>query len=120
MKYTSTILTMTEFVNATFSINSLKKTKSTLLLLAVFFMGWNVSSGQISEGFESGLPSSYDTVLTARTLGSGSWQVLQVIAGTTGVNAGTKSAQLQSATGSQLITPSLSGGVGTISFYVTA
>ncbi|TBX66370.1 DUF1533 domain-containing protein, partial [Flavobacterium silvisoli] len=86
--------------------------------LFLFFSGKGY--GQISEGFESGLPSSYDATLTTRTLSSGSWQVLQVIAGTTGVNGGTKSAQLQSATGSQLITPTLVGGVGTISFYVTA
>lgn len=74
--------------------------------------------GQITEGFESGLTSSYQTGNV--TLGSGTWSVTTVLAGTVGVNSGTKSAQLQSATGSQLITPTISGGVGTISFYVTA
>ena len=45
IKNTTTILRWNEFVNATFSSNPLKKTS--LLLLAVFLMGWNVSWGQI-------------------------------------------------------------------------
>ncbi|MCF6130411.1 lamin tail domain-containing protein, partial [Flavobacterium sp. AS60] len=48
MKRTSTILRLSEFVNATFSFDSLKKTKTTLLLFAVFLMGWNMSWGQLS------------------------------------------------------------------------
>ena len=88
-----------------------------LSLLVVLMVGGGVW-GQLTEGFESGLTTSYQT--TTVTLGSGSWSVTNVLAGTTGVNSGAKSAQLQSATGSALITPTLSGGVGTISFYITA
>lgn len=75
--------------------------------------------GQITESFEAGLPSSYNSVLSNVTLGSGTWQVRDVIAGTTGAQTGTKSAQIKSATATQIITPTLLGGVGVISFYVT-
>ena len=54
MKSISTILKLTEFVTATFSFKTLKKTKSTLLLLAVFLMGWNVSSGQTYYSMSGG------------------------------------------------------------------
>lgn len=46
MRRTFTILKLSEFVNAIFSLNSLKKTKTTLLLFAVFLMGSNVTSAQ--------------------------------------------------------------------------
>lgn len=88
------------------------------LLLLVGFFGIQGVKGQITEGFESGLPGSYTTGNV--TLGSGVWYANNVIAGTTGVNSGTKSAQIRSQTAAQLITPTISGGVGTISFYVTA
>jgi hypothetical protein len=74
--------------------------------------------GQVSESFESGLTSAYQTVTV--NLSSGSWYIKDVCSGTTGVNSGTKSAQLKSATGAQLITPTLIGGVNVISFYVTS
>ncbi len=98
----------------------MKKGLLILFSISVFLCLCTVSFGQISESFESGLPSSYNTSLITATLSSGDWQVKNVIAGTTGVNSGTKSAQIRSATGAQIITPTLSGGVGEISFYVTA
>ena len=78
------------------------------------------SYGQVSESFESGLPTSYTSTLANATLGSGTWQIQDVIAGSTGIQTGTKSAQIRSATAAQIISPTLTGGVGTISFYVTA
>ena len=59
MKSISTILKLNEFVTSRVMINSLKKTKTTLLLLAVFLMGWNVSSGQTStQNFGTGTGSN--------------------------------------------------------------
>lgn len=89
------------------------------LLLSLVLMsnnGW----GQISESFENGLPSSYNSSLNDAVLNSGTWQIKDVIAGTSGVQTGIKSAQIRSATAAQIITPTISGGVGTVSFYVTA
>jgi hypothetical protein len=110
--------------NFAFLTLKLNKNKSfrpaRFLLLAAFILlfGVNEVKGQITEGFESGLTGSYQTGNV--TLGSGTWNVTNVMPGTTGVNSGTKSAQLKSDTGSQITTPTISGGVGTISFYVTA
>lgn len=95
------------------------QSKSTIyaFLMALFSVwGW----GQINESFEAGLPSSYNSNLTTVNLSSGAWQISNVISGTTGVTAGTTSAQLRSATGSQIITPTFSGGVSTVSFDVVA
>ncbi len=94
--------------------------KNLVALFLIFIGTFNVGFGQISESFDSGLPTSYNSTLTTLTLGSGSWQVRNVIAGTIGIQSGTKSAQIKSATNAQIITPTLTGGVGTISFYVTA
>ena len=88
------------------------------VLTLVLLFGANEMKGQITESFESGLTGSYQTGNV--TLGSGVWNVTNVLAGTTGLNSGLKVAQLQSATGSQLTTPTISGGVGTISFYISA
>ena len=67
MKSISTILKLTEFVTATFSFKTLKKTKSTLLLLTVFLMGWNVSWGQIAPTTALSIPS---TTTVTNTVGS--------------------------------------------------
>ena len=90
------------------------------ILLLITFLTFGFSWGQISESFETGLPTSYNVTLSNATLGSGTWQVANVIEGATGVQTGSKSAQIRSATAAQIITPTLSGGVGVISFYVTA
>lgn len=74
--------------------------------------------GQINEGFEIGMPTSYTSGNI--TLSSGTWTATQVIRGTTGVNSGSYSCQIRSVTASQITSPTLTGGVGTISFYVTA
>ncbi|MEY8759803.1 putative Ig domain-containing protein [Chryseobacterium tongliaoense] len=92
--------------------------KTTLAFFLTFFSVWGW--GQITESFESGLPSSYNSTLSSATLSSGSWQIKDVITGTTGATAGTKSAQIRSATAAQIITPTLTGGVGTVSFTVVA
>ncbi|WP_188363054.1 MBG domain-containing protein, partial [Flavobacterium orientale] len=94
--------------------------KKIFRLLPIFLLIPIASNAQIFESFETGLPTSYNSVLTSYTLVSGSWQIKDVISGTTGVQSGTRSAQLRSATASQIITPTLTGGVGTISFYVTS
>lgn len=92
--------------------------KTSLMLFMTLFSIW--SWGQINESFETGLPGSYNSTLSTVTLSSGSWQIQDVITGTTGVTAGTKSAQIRSATGAQVITPTLTGGVGTVSFTILA
>lgn len=75
------------------------------------------TTAQITEGFESGLPKSFGN--STVTLGSGNWQISNVIQNTdlAYVQSGTKSAQIRNSAESYLITPQLSGGVGTISFY---
>lgn len=94
----------------------------TVLAAALFLLigNSNWGFGQISESFESGLPGTYNSTLSAVTLVSGSWEVKDVISGTNGVNSGTKTAQIKNVTDAQVITPSLVGGVGSVSFYVTA
>ncbi|MFC4738880.1 T9SS sorting signal type C domain-containing protein [Flavobacterium ponti] len=72
----------------------------------------------IVESFETGLSGGYQTATVS--LSTGDWQVENVLAGTTGVNSGSKSAQLQSATGSQLISPSFDNGISSINFWVTS
>lgn len=94
----------------------MKKIYLLMVFVSLGFLGF----GQLTESFESGLPGSYNATLSNATLGSGVWQIANVIAGTTGVNSGTKSAQIRSATAAQIITPTLVGGVSSISFYVTA
>ncbi|MGD9613657.1 MAG: hypothetical protein AB7V22_12240, partial [Kiritimatiellia bacterium] len=69
----------------------------------------------LAEGFETGMPTSYSTGDYA--LGSGTWSFVNVIRGTTKY-AGSYSCQLRSSTGAQAQTPTLAGGVGTISFWV--
>jgi trimeric autotransporter adhesin len=92
-----------------------------IFLIFVLFCSTTISFSQISESFESGLPTSYNSTLSSYSLGSGSWQIKDVISSTsTGVQTGTRSAQIRSATAAQIITPTLTGGVGTITFYVTA
>lgn len=88
-----------------------------LLLLLLHVEGW----GQISESFETGLPTSY-TSTTTYTLSSGVWtgSANHVIRSTTGKTQGSYSLQLRSQTGAQITTPTLVGGVGTISFDVQA
>jgi hypothetical protein len=92
----------------------------TTILILLLFLGGN-AWGQINESFESGLPTSY-TSNTSYALSSGTWtgQANGIIRGTTGVNTGSYSCQIRSQTGAQITTPTLIGGVGTISFYVTA
>jgi hypothetical protein len=69
----------------------------------------------LSEGFETGMPTSYAT--GDYSLGSGTWSFVNVIRGTTRY-AGSYSCQIRSSTGAQAQTPTLAGGVGTISFWV--
>ena len=90
---------------------------TTLFLLLFGQGGW----GQISESFETGLPTSY-TSTTSYTLSSGVWtgSASQVIRGTTGSTQGAYSLQLRSQTGAQITSPTLVGGVGTISFDIQA
>ena len=71
----------------------------------------------LTEGFESGMPTSYTTGDV--TLNSGTWTFKDVIRGTTRY-AGSYSCQIRSATDSKAQTPDLSSGVGTIEFWVRA
>jgi len=85
-------------------------------MLAFSNKGWGQT--QISEGFESGLPTSYS--IGSYTLGSGTWVLTDVIRGTSGLHAGTYSCQLHSATGSNIISPNIaSGGVSTVTFWAS-
>ena len=74
---------------------NIMKTKLFFLAFLPSLLSW----GQIFESFESGLPTSYTSTLSNVTLGSGTWQIDDVIQGTTGVQTGSYSAQIRSATG---------------------
>lgn len=96
----------------------MKILKYCFVLIFIF----NKSVCQISEGFETGLPTSYSSV-TSYILASGTWtgQANGVIRGTTGVNSGTYSCQLRSQTGAQITSPNIpSGGVSTVTFYASS
>jgi|GEM_PF-2333340 endonuclease/exonuclease/phosphatase family metal-dependent hydrolase len=69
----------------------------------------------LSEGFETGMPTAYSTGDFA--LGSGTWSFVNVIRGTTRY-AGSYACQIRSSTGAEARTPALADGVGTISFWV--
>ena len=73
------------------------------------------AAADLAEGFETGMPTSYAT--GDYSLGSGTWSFVNVIRGTTKY-AGTYSCQLRSSTGAEARTPTLAGGVGTITFWV--
>lgn len=105
-------------------LNRLSVLPLTLPLCLVLVLGLGNVCGQIqlSEGFESGLPTAYTTT-TSYSLGSGTWtgSSNQVLRATTGVKTGTYSLQLRSQTGAQVISPNLSvGGVSTITFWGSA
>lgn len=92
-----------------------------LKLLLFFLLLANFSLAQLTEGFESGLPTAYSAA-TNYVLGSGTWsgQANGVIRGTTGVKSGTYSLQLRSWVGSMVITPNITTGVGIVSFWGSA
>ena len=99
------------------------------VLTLVLFFGANEMKGQITEGFETGMPASYTGTVassataadvgTATTLGSGSWKVGDVTQGTT-KKSGSYSAQIHSATGACLSSPVITNGVGTVTFWAAA
>lgn len=93
------------------------KMKILLLFLLTAWSSWS----QITEGFESGLPTAYGAA-TTYTLGSGNWsgQANGVIRGTTGVKSGLYSLQLRSQTGAMVISPNITTGVGTVTFWGSA
>lgn len=84
------------------------------ILLLIGVNGW----GQISESFESGLPTSYND--GTYTLSSGDWVLTNCKQITSGVQTGTYAAAIGSTTGSNIITPPLVGGVGTLTLYASA
>lgn len=89
------------------------------VLMAVVMLAVCVSvKGQLNEGFETGLPTSYTPTITF-ALGSGTWtgQESGVIRGTVGVKSGIYSLQLRSQTGAQITSPIITTGVSTISFW---
>lgn len=90
------------------------------ILIALFLVKPLSLFAQLYESFETGLPASYNSTLSNVSLNSGTWQIKDVQAGTNGVQSGIKSAQLRSATASQIISPLLQNGVSIVSFYVSA
>lgn len=93
------------------------KLKILLLLLLASSFSWS----QITEGFESGLPTAY-TGTTSYNLSSGTWlgQAIGVIRGTAGVKSGLYSLQLRNQTGAMVIMPNVTSGVGTVVFWGSA
>ncbi|NLB66144.1 MAG: fibronectin type III domain-containing protein, partial [Lentisphaerae bacterium] len=73
------------------------------------------------EDFESGLPEAY-TATTTYMLSSGTWygQANGIIRGTVGAVSGSYSCQIRSQTGAFIATPKITGGVGEVSFVISA
>lgn len=90
------------------------KIKLLVFSLLCSFVAW----GQLTEGFETGMPTAY-TATTSYTLGSGTWtgQANGVVRGTVGVNSGVYSCQLRSQTGAQITTPNITTTVGSVTFW---
>lgn len=94
------------------------KLKIAFIAFIISISSWS----QITEGFESGLPTAY-TATTTYTLSSGTWtgQANGVIRGTAGVKSGLYSCQLRSQTGAQITSPMIiSGGLGTVTFWASS
>ncbi len=91
------------------------KKRLLLVLFGVLLLSGE-SWAQLTEGFESGMPTSYPTTATAYTLGSGSWTLTNVMRATT-KRSGTYGAQVKSNAGI-LISPALASGAGTLTFYI--
>ena len=73
---------------------------------------------QLSEGFETGLPTSYLTGDVC--LLSGTWNANKISNSTAGVQTGTYSCKLKAETNANIIAPNISSdGVGTVSFYAS-
>lgn len=92
-----------------------------VLVFVLFLQGSSWGQIQITEGFESGMPTSY-TATTSYVLGSGTWtgQANGVIRGTSGVNSGSYSCQLRSQSGAQITSPNIAtGGVSTVTFWAS-
>jgi hypothetical protein len=88
-------------------------------ILFIALLSSVLSWAQLTEGFESGLPAGYSAT-TNYTLVSGAWSgtANQVLAGTpTGVKTGTYCCQLRSQVGASVITPNITVGVGTVTFW---
>ena len=107
-------------------LNAVLKKLPVLLFLLVSLLMGEKSWGQITEGFESGLPASYsgtvaasaggaDAGSTTASLGSGTWRLGDVQKGTTSHSG--SSAQIHSIAGACLSTPVITNGVGTVTFW---
>ena len=82
-----------------------------LVFLCFVFAGF----GQISEGFENGLPTAYTT--GNYNLSSGIWNGANIIRGTIR-NSGSYSCQMRSSPVGQITSPTIiSGGLGNVEFY---
>ncbi|WP_411765977.1 lamin tail domain-containing protein [Winogradskyella sp. A3E31] len=91
-----------------------------LFFLCAFYFGF----GQITEGFETGLPPNGGGYVATTTfnLSSGTWtgSANQILENNNlaNVNTGFSSLQLRSQTGSQLTSPNIvTGGLGEVTFY---
>jgi hypothetical protein len=99
-----------------------KQSLVVLLLLCTSYMGF----GQVAEGFETGLPPAGGgyTIATSYNLSSGTWTgtSMQVIENNNlaNVHSGTKSLQLRSQTDAQIVTPNITTGVGTVTFWASS
>ena len=96
--------------------------KNILLVVGMMMGSMSVWGANLifAEGFETGLPTAYNATLSNAALSSGTWQVADVMRGTTGVNTGAYSCQIRSAVGAQIISPNITDGVSTVTFYVTS
>jgi hypothetical protein len=95
--------------------------KMMFVAIALITGGVNIQA-QLTEGFETGLPTSYSAT-TSCTLGSGTWTCQEngIIRSIEGVTNGTYSCLLRSQTGAHITSPNIPiGGVSTVTFWASA
>ena len=95
--------------------------QKTKLAAATFVLMSASVFSQISESFESGLPTAYGNT-TSYNLSSGVWtgEANAVIRGNMGVKSGQYSLQLRSQTNANVVSPTITSGVSTVTFYASA
>ena len=89
---------------------------SGVVLLAALLYSTPLSAQNFSEGFESGLPSAYDTSPTDHVLSSGTWNVVQVLAGTKNMHSGSFCAQIKQGSVCYATAPAVDG-VSSVKFW---
>jgi len=78
-----------------------------------------ISGPCVTEGFESGVPTSYQTSQTSNTLASGTWSMLNVMQNNSNQHGGSYCAQIKNASGANATMPT-NNTVSSVKFWCKA